>query len=126
MKLTLNYTLIFLLGIIILSGCKEKDEKTIPECNIDNPLEELEWLKEMKDTCESSNDYDIHEVIVLARYKGKPVFYTQIICPACNVAFHFVLRDCNGDIVKEYNPGDEQKFQEEVEFIKILYTCPQN
>ena len=121
MKYILNY--IFIFGII-LTSCN-KDENTIPECDVENPLEELEWLKEMKDTCKSSGNI-CHTIIIHGLYKDESVYYTNLIGALCDPPFNIFLRDCNGDTIKKYKIGDNQKFQEEVEFVEILHTCPLN
>jgi hypothetical protein len=108
----------FILGLILLS-C-EKNENTIPECNVNNPLEELDWLKDVKNsltncTCQIS--------ILQGKYREKTVFYIMNTDPVCNSVFHVVLWDCNGDVVKEYKPGQFDTYSKEVELIDNIYTC---
>ena len=43
--------------------------------------------------------------------------------PVCNSVFHVVLWDCNGDVVKEYKPGQNDIFSSEVELVDHIYTC---
>lgn len=109
---------IFICGFI-LAGC-EKNKDTIPECNVENPIEKLAWLKDVKDsftncTCQIS--------IFQGKYKEQTVFYVMMNDPLCNGVFHVVLWDCNGDFVKEYKPGENDIFYREVVIVKTLYTC---
>ena len=109
---------IFVLGLI-LPGCG-KSETTIPECNVVNPLDELGWLKDVKNsltncTCQIS--------ILQGKYRGKTVFYIMNTDPVCNSVFHVILWDCNGDVVKEYKPGQFDTYSQEVELVDNIYTC---
>lgn len=38
-----------LISGFILAGC-DKDKDAIPECNVENPIEELSWLKDVKNS----------------------------------------------------------------------------
>lgn len=109
---------IFIWGLILIS-CG-KNENTIPECNVENPLEELDWLKDVKNsltncTCQIS--------IIQGKYREKTVFYIMNTDPICNSVFHVVLWDCNGHVVKEYKPGQNDTFSSEVELVDSIYTC---
>jgi hypothetical protein len=109
---------IFICGLLIIS-C-EKSEKNIPDCNVQNPLEDLDWLKDVKNsltncTCQIS--------ILQGKYKEKTVFYLMNTDPVCNSVFHVVLWDCKGDVVKEYKPGQNDIFNSEVELVDNIYTC---
>ena len=112
------FSCIFICGLILIS-C-EKSEKPIPDCNVENPLEELDWLKDVKNsltncTCQIS--------ILQGKYREKTVFYIIYTDPVCNSVFHVVLWDCNGDVIKEYKPGQNDIFNSEVELDYIIYTC---
>jgi hypothetical protein len=112
------FSCIFICGFILFS-C-EKSENSIPACSFQNPLEELDWLKEVKNsltscTCQIS--------ILQGKYKGKTVFYIMNTDPVCNSVFHVVLWDCNGNVVKEYKPGQNDVFSSEVELVDNIYTC---
>ena len=105
---------------VMIFSCCEKDENTIPECNIENPIEELSWLNDVKNsltncTCAIS--------IIQGEYKKKTVFYTMITDPVCNSVFNVILWDCNGQVIKEYKMGDNEAFFNEVEIVEVLYTC---
>jgi hypothetical protein len=116
MKHILAYFFIF--GIVFI-GC-DKDEKTLPDCDFDNPIEDLGWLKEVKN---SLNNCTCQISIFQAQYAGKTVFYQLMNDPACNSVFGVELWDCNGDIVKEYKRGDQDIFASEVVSGEIIYSC---
>jgi len=108
-----------LISGFILAGC-DKDKDTIPDCNIENPLEELEWLKDVKN---SLTNCSCQISIFQGKYKEKTVYYLMLNDPLCNSVFHVVLWDCNGDVVREYKPGENDLFFSEVETVNNLYTC---
>ena len=107
---------------LFLISC-EKSENSIPECKVENPMEELSWLKDVKNsitncTCQIS--------ILQGKFREKTVFYVMNTDPLCNSVFHVVLWDCNGDIVKEYKPGQFDTYSKEVKSIENIYTCNNN
>jgi hypothetical protein len=110
----------FFFGVFFLGCDNNKDKNTIPDCKTDNPIEELDWLKDIKGsysncTCQIS--------ILQGKYKEKTVFYEMMTDPVCDGVFNVTLWDCNGDVVKEYKENDFSVFTDEVEFVKNLYTC---
>jgi hypothetical protein len=104
---------------IILTSCK-KDNNTLPECNVEDPIEEFDWLKEVKN---SFTNCSCWISILQGRYKGGTVYYTMITDPVCNSVFEVTLWDCNGNIVREYKTGENEIFGNEVELVRNLYTC---
>ncbi len=106
--------LIFAIFILILS-CEKADKI----CNCNNPLEDLPWLKELKDsftncTCQIS--------IIQATYIKQTVFYQINNDPLCNSFQQINLFDCSGNTLKTYTTID-QTFSSEVTNQKIIYTC---
>jgi len=110
---------IFFLFIFILAGCK-KDEENEVKCDVSNPLAELPWLVDIKN---SMTNCTCDESILQGEYKDMTVFYVMMNDPLCNSVFHVVLWDCNGNFVKEYKPGENDLFFEEVELVDNIYTC---
>ena len=110
-----NY-LFILSGIIISCTSNEMD---IPICDVDNPIEELDWLKEIKGSiaycsCETS--------IYQALYNGQTVFYIACQSYCCDMG-GLTLRDCAGNIVKEIRYIDPDYDKNKVTAVKTLYTC---
>lgn len=119
-KSPMKHVYYFALICSLIAFSCEKSENSLPDCNVDNPLEELDWLKEVKNsltncTCQIS--------ILEGKYKEKTVFYIMNTDPVCNSLFHVVLWDCNGNVVKEYKPGQNDVFYSEVELVDNIYTC---
>jgi hypothetical protein len=100
----------------MLFSC-EKAENT---CNCKNPIEDLAWLKELKS---SFTNCTCRMAIIQATYNGKTVFYATMNDPLCDGYYPVVLRDCNGDTVKVYNPPLNDTFSNEVTDRKELYYC---
>lgn len=95
----------------------EKLDKT---CKYDNPLEDLQWLKDLKSSltncgCEIS--------IFQATYNKETVFYDAITDPRCNSIFNITLRNCSGDTIKTYDYSLLENFNTEVTDRKGLYSC---
>ena len=105
---------IFIVLIFLLS-C-EKNDNT---CNCNDPLKDLAWLKELKNSltncsCEMS--------IIQATYNKQTVFYQAMTDPLCDGIFPIVLLDCNGATVKSYESAN-QVTGNEISDRKTLYRC---
>jgi hypothetical protein len=110
---------IFFILLLIQTGCKRDDENKT-KCDVNNPLEELQWLTDIKN---SLTNCSCDVSILQGTYKEVTVFYIMVTDPVCNSVFHVVLWDCNGDFVKEYKPGEDDLFFAEVELVDNIYTC---
>jgi len=109
---------LFLL-VLVHSNCS-KDNTNIPDCTFENPIEELNWLKQVKN---SLTNCSCQTSIIQGKFREETVFYTRMDDPACNSIFNVTLWDCNGDVVKEYKFGDSEVFYKEVDYVRNLYTC---
>ncbi len=110
---------ILILLMVAASCCKPEFGKG---CNSDNPIQDIEWLNELSNDCSSYNE--CANSIFQGKYKGCTVYYTMWSGPLCDVVFIVNLRDCSGEIVKEYGSGDNQLFMDEVDEQEELFTCP--
>jgi hypothetical protein len=100
--------------LLLLMSC-EKHNNT---CDCDNPLVELTWLSNLKNSltncfCETS--------IIQASYMKQTVFYVAVTDDLCNTIFEVTILDCSGNIVKNYKTVDT--FTNEVTGQKVLYRC---
>lgn len=111
----------FLVLGLILTACN-KNEAIIPECNVENPLEELAWLNDIKIYLDEG-DCVCTQSIFEGKYKEKTVFFVLLSDPLCDGIFNAALRDCNGEVVKHYGEGESNLFAEEVEITENLYEC---
>jgi hypothetical protein len=78
---------------IALISC-EKDENKDTEsnkCNVSNPIEDLDWLKQEIDDVK----HDEYSYYVMATYEGETVFYYGNCNPLIN--YISIVRNCNGD-----------------------------
>ena len=88
---------VFLVLIFFMFSCS--DDKNESVCNVENPLEDLEWLRDEIEADRFSHPSTFSDSFVYqAKYIGQPVFYISTCCPSCNVAPPSV-RACNGDVL---------------------------
>jgi len=104
---------------ISLSSCDNKED-TIRHCDYSDPLEDLEWLKEFKETL---TDCDIQISIFQASYNKQTVFFSMITDPLVNSVFGAILWNCEGDVVRSFDYDESEKFQELVTDMVVLYRC---
>jgi hypothetical protein len=104
-------------------SCDKEKFDIITECGDGSPIES--WIIEMNAKC-TDDDPICHLSILRGLYQGKSVFFETFHGALCDPVFHVALMDCNGDTIKEYGLGDQQKLINEVDSVKILFTCPDN
>ena len=105
---------IFILLVLLLS-CEKKDNT----CNCNDPLTDLAWLKELKNSltncsCEMS--------IIQATYNEQTVFYQAMTDPLCDGIYPIVLLNCNGATVKSYESANQVP-NNEITNVKALFRC---
>lgn len=125
MKVNKITILSVLISCFLGMSCSNDDDQNGLTCNPTEPFEELNWLKDLRDsidncTCEVS--------ISMAEFEGNTVFYKTMTDPLCNWQFETDLYNCNGDIIKKYRYSEEQpnvleRFSEEVTNQRNLYSC---
>lgn len=103
----LIYLLLILLG---LSAC-DTHKNSMANCDSKNPIEDLAWLKELK---ESLKDSDLEKTIYQASYKNETVFYLMITDPKVRLAFGVTLWDCEGKVIREFKSGEYEEFNTQV------------
>lgn len=99
--------------LILFLGCSSCDasRNDTSKCEAQNPLEDLVWLKELK---ESLKDSDLEKSIYQASYKKETVFYLIITDPRVRLAFGVTLWNCEGKVVREFKSGDYEEFDTQV------------
>lgn len=86
-------TLIFLL---LVFSC-EKDILSDNTCNVDNPLEQLDWLKDTIQSLGQSNpEWSKYYLVTMAKYSGETVFIISNCNPAANSVFPVL--NCSGEL----------------------------
>jgi hypothetical protein len=97
---------------ITLISCEKDDNKDSnnSKCNVSNPAEEIDWLKEAIDGVKQ----DEYSYYAMATYKGETVFFYG----NCNPVINYVsfLRNCSGD-----NLGYTNDLYDELTDITILW-----
>ncbi len=103
----IKYLLSLGLAIVLLTSCK--DDEPDKTCNYDNPLQEISWLKDIRDGFDLDTGPQ-RQRIIQYWYNGKDVFLIQS-CYQCPDALS-VVYDCEKNIVCEFGGIDG------------LNTCP--
>jgi hypothetical protein len=106
--------------IVLLVNCRKEEKMEANACNTDNPMENIDWLKAMKD---SMTNCSCRISIVQGTYNRHPVFYIIMNDPLCNGASIPTLLDCNGKAVKKYTEADFEDFYKQVTLDTVLYSC---
>jgi len=84
-----------LLSFVILS-CKTDDDNLINTCNVTNPVENLNWLKEVIADIEQSSLFESGEVYISqANYNSNTIFILGNCCALCNSVLP--VYDCEGN-----------------------------
>jgi hypothetical protein len=112
--------LFVLLMLVCLNSCDD-DENSFPQCEYSDPLEDLAWLKEYKETL---TDCSTQISILQATYKKQTVFYSALTDPRVNSVFEATtLWDCEGNDVKRFGGDEYQEFGKLVTNRVVLYRC---
>lgn len=85
--------ILFVVSLILVWSCTKDDDKV---CDVNNPSEELQWLKEELEAYED----DVYSYYMQGEYKGSPVFYYQNCNPAIN--YDAIVRSCDGEGLGSY------------------------
>jgi hypothetical protein len=104
--------------LLFISCSKENEHKQI--CNLADPIYELPWLKEIKN---SLTDCQWQTAIIQANYDGQTVFYTASNDPLANSNQSYTLYNCDGKIIEVTAPEKFQDFTAKITDVKILYQC---
>jgi hypothetical protein len=96
---------------ITLISCEKDDKKeSNNKCNVSNPAEEIDWLKEAIDDVKQ----DEYSYFAMATYKGETVFYYGNCNPVIN--YVSIVQNCSGD-----NLGYTNDLYDELTEITILW-----
>ncbi|WP_461636551.1 hypothetical protein [Labilibaculum euxinus] len=107
-----------------LTCCDHEDDESFPSCEYSNPLEDLAWLKEYKETL---TDCNTQISIFQANYKKHVVFYSALTDPRVNSVFEATtLWDCEGNTVRNFRGDEYEKFNKLVTSRVVLYRCKED
>lgn len=84
-----------LLISMLLLACSGKGSSTKAACGVDNPIEDLAWLKTYTQQVDaSSEELSRYLSVVQGTYNGETVFIFDNCCPICSVVIS--VYDCEG------------------------------
>jgi hypothetical protein len=98
MKKHLQPLHLFIFIFLLLVFSCEKDILSDNTCNVDNPLEQLDWLKDTVQNIGQSNpEWAKYYLISMAKYKGETVFIESNCNPLANSVFPVL--NCSGELL---------------------------
>lgn len=113
-------TLIILITIFIVASCGKDENTGKSTCDLADPIEELPWLKEIKN---SLTNCSIEMSILQGTYKNQTVFYISMTDPRVDAIQTATLLDCEGKVIEVIQPNKYQTFLNRVSNVKNLYRC---
>ena len=88
---------IFLLIIGLAFSCEEGKDCCTHPCDVNNPAENLPWLKAEIDSWKSTGELYKYFYVEQGNYFGQPVFIMKDCCPFCNTITPVL--DCKGEVL---------------------------
>ena len=87
--------------LVISTSCSNDDNSDLPiiaSCGVQNPIEDLEWLKKQVDEIKSDKyTTSIFSYIEIAEYKNETIFIANNCCPICNSVIP--VYNCEGEFL---------------------------
>ena len=87
-----------------------KKAELLTACDVDNPVEDLDWLKaEIEDREQNKGEFyfEEYQYISMGIYKNEVLFFYGNCCPVCNSVIN--VYNCKGELVGTVG-YDETKF----------------
>lgn len=122
----ITLSLAFLL-VVPYSCDKALETVNMQVCNVDNPLEDIEWLKDIKLSIQLSMRASGSQIIQYT-YKGEPVFWVDLcyMCPDNLIQVY----NCGGEVICEFGGIDGKNtcvdFETEASDSTMLFRSIQN
>ncbi len=119
--------LAFILCVSFLLSCSNSEEfNSKSACGVDNPIENLAWLKSEIEQREQNQidqtvDWQYHYIMLVA-FEKKDIFIYGNCCPNCNSVY--VVNNCNG--VKIGFIGDEKFSSDLLSTGKLIWKSKNN
>ena len=81
--------------VVAIVSCEKRDFEESVERPVDNPVEDIAWLKESIRYREQleENEFAQYQYIAQAEYQGETVFIQGNCCPTCNSVISVVNSD---------------------------------
>lgn len=108
------------LTIFFIASCGKDENAGKTTCEFSDPIEELPWLKEIKN---SLTNCSLEKSILQGTYKHQTVFYVSVTDPRVDAIQTTTLLDCEGKVIEVIQPNKYQTFLNRVSNVKNLYRC---
>ncbi|MEI9917983.1 MAG: hypothetical protein WDO14_04185 [Bacteroidota bacterium] len=109
---------IVLVILIALSACQHDEPKT--NCDVDDPINNVPWLKQKVQEIESSQSRQAYTVYKV-KYNGETGFYISFCCAACNMIVLFYHCDGTSTPVSDFSQMETIATLWKPEDYKCLY-----
>ncbi len=111
--------LCILLVFLTLFSCADNDDVRGDACGIDNPTENLTWLKnEINQRGANPSYISKYFYIAQATYNSQTVLVYENCCPTCNTVV--IVYDCEGNSLGQINVNIDR---DEIKNAKIIYQA---
>lgn len=111
---------LFLLILFLVISCVKDDAVEDRTCELTNPIDELTWLKEIKNSMSNCNP---ERSIIQAKYFDQTVFYTAITDPLFDGIQTVKVFDCKGELFRNLSAPEYLEFIGKSSDIKVLHRC---
>lgn len=95
-----KYLFLLVCSALIFS-CNDEERPAV--CGVENPVEDLAWIREAIEFSQSSGLAGF-AYLVQGTYEGKTVFIMESCCPFCNIIT--VVQDCRGEVIPDASVND--------------------
>ena len=94
MKFNITFIVIALFSFIACNN--DEDGYEFAACNVNNPIEDLQWLKSMVDSIKADDSaLSKYYFLEIAEYKDETIFISNNCCPICSTVIS--VYKCNGE-----------------------------
>jgi len=111
------YLIAFFIIVTLFFSCSDNDDTVEAACGVDNPIEELPWLKaEIASRESKTTDISKYFYIAQATYNSQTVYVYEDCCPVCNTAV--LVYNCKGELLGQVHAEITRK---SLKNSKIIY-----
>ena len=111
--------ILFFFMLLGLSACDQDATELRNTCNVENPVEDLPWLKTRIESYlqsdSSETDWSRYVYVAQTTYKGETIFLFLNCCPYCNYVPH--AYSCQGNLIENDAIDWEMIWKQDMEVI---------